>query len=113
MRPETLQKIAQAINGSNHQHLGITAHPPHPPHAPAAARLEHKDLNSFGAAFDSARECWPNSPLALIGSHGVLGGTNVDYPSDTLPFGFSQFLDPEILLPFPIDDPEADDSLNQ
>jgi len=112
MRPETLQKIAQAITNSNHQHLGITAHPPKPPHAPAAARLRHKDLNSFGDAFDNARASWPNSPLALIGAHGVLGTTNIDDPTDTLPMGFSQFLDPEVLLPFPIDDPEAGDELN-
>jgi hypothetical protein len=112
MQPETLQKVAQAINSSHHQHVGITTHPPKPPHAPAAARLEHKDLSSFGDALDNAREFWPNAPLALIGAHGVLGTTNIDDPTDTLPPGFAQFLDPEILLPFPIDDPEADDQLN-
>ena len=113
MKPESLPKVAEAIRGSHHQHLGICPHPPKPAHAPIAARLEHRDLNSFTDALDRAREQWPDTPLSFIAAHGVVGGTNVDDPSDTLAPGFLQFLDPEVLLPFPIDDPEADDQLNQ
>ena len=107
-----LQQIAQAITAAHHQHLGITVCPPSPPHAAPAVRLEHRDLSSFTAALDRAREQWPDAPLSLIAAHGVLGTTNIDDPADTLPPGFVQFLDPEELLPFPIDDPEAEDQLN-
>ena len=112
MTPETLPKIAQAIRGAHHQHLGISTHPPRPAHAPTAARLEHRDLNSFTDALERAREQWPDTALSLIGSHGAVGTTNINDPSETLPPGFLCFLDPEVLLPFPIDDPEADDRLN-
>ena len=112
MTPDALPKIAEAIRSAHHQHLGIAVHPPRPPHAPIAARLEHRDLNSFTNALDSAREQWPDTALSLIGAHGALGATNIDDASDSLPLGFLRFLDPEVLLPFPIDDPEADDQLN-
>jgi hypothetical protein len=113
MTPDTLPKVAQAIRGAHHQHLGITAHPPRPAHAPTAVRLEHRDLISFTDALDRAREQWPDTALSLIGSHGALGTTNIDDPTETLPPGFLCFLDPEVLLPFPIDDPEAEDQVNR
>ncbi len=112
MNPEALPKIAEAIRGAHHQHLGIATSPPRPAHAPIAARLEHRDLISFANALDSAREQWPDAALSLIGAHGAVGTTNVDDSAETLPPGFLHFLDPEVLLPFPIDDPEADDQLN-
>jgi hypothetical protein len=112
MTPEALPKIAEAIRGAHHQHLGIATHPPRPAHAPIAARLEHRDMNSFTDALDRAREQWPETALSLIAAHGAVGTTNIDDPSETLPPGFLHFLDPEVLLPFPIDDPEADDQLN-
>ncbi len=112
MKPEALPQIAEAIHGAHHQHLGISRHPPRPVHAPAAARMSHRDLNSFTDALDRAREQWPDSALALVGAHGAVGTTNVDDPNETLPPGFLHFLDAEVLLPFPIDDPEADDKLN-
>src|ERR1700676_4393882 len=112
MKTEALPKIAEAIVNAHHQHLGIATHPPRPAHAPTAAHLEHRDLNSFTDALDRARDQWPDTPLSLIGAHGAVGTTNIDDPSDTLPSGFLCFLDPEVLLPFPIDDPEADDQLN-
>jgi hypothetical protein len=65
-------------------------------------------LNSFAAALDRARVEWPDTPLALIGAHGAVGATNVEDPSDTLPPGFLQFLDPEVLLSLPVD--SADDA---
>jgi len=49
---------------------------------------------------------------ANIAAHGAVGTTNIDDPAETLPPGFLHFLDPEVLLPFPIDDPEAEDQLN-
>lgn len=112
MNPESLPKIAEAIRGAHHQHLGICTFPLKPPHAPTAVRLDHRDLISFTDALDRAREQWPDNALSLIGAHGALGATNVDDPNDTLPPGFMRFLDPEILLPFPVDDPEAEDQLN-
>ena len=112
MKPEALPQIAEAIRGAHHQHLGITTHPPRPVHAPAAARMSHRDLNSFTDALDRAREQWPDSALALVGAHGAVGTTNVDDPNESLPPGFLHFLDAEVLLPFPIDDPEADDKLS-
>ena len=69
-------------------------------------------MNSFSDALDRAREQWPDTALSLIGAHGALGATNIDDPTETLPPGFVRFLDPEVLLPFPIDDPEAEDQLN-
>jgi hypothetical protein len=112
MTPETLPQIAEAIRGTHHQHLGIAAHPPRPVHAPAAAALERRDLKSFADALERAQELWPETALCLIGSHGAVGTTNIDDPIETLPPGFLCFLDPEVLLPFPIDDPEADDQLS-
>ena len=113
MTPEELPKIAEAIRSAHHQHLGIAVHPPRPIHAPTAVRLEHHDLVSFTNALDRAREQWPDSALSLIGAHGAVGTTNIDDCADTFPPGFLRFLDPEVLLPFPIDDPEADDQLAQ
>ena len=108
MKPEELQRIAAALQKSHHQHLGITRRPPKPPHAPPAARLERPDILSFGNALDNARAQWPDSDLCLIGAHGALGQTNIDDPSDTLPPGFLQLLDPDVLLPIPVPvgDPE-------
>jgi len=106
MKPEVLHKIAAALQKSHHQHLGITPAPPKPPHAPAAARLERGDLLSFTNALDNAREQWPDSDLCLIGADGALGPTNIDDPSDTLPPGFLQLLDPEVLMAVPVGDPE-------
>jgi len=113
MTPEALPKIAEAIRSAHHQHLGIAAYPPRPPHGPMAVRLERHDLISFTNALDRAREQWPDTALSLIGAHGAIGTTNIDDSTDTLPPGFLCFLDPEVLLPFPIDDPEAEDQLNQ
>jgi hypothetical protein len=45
----------------------------------------------------------------LIGADGALAPTNIDDPSDTLPPGFLQFLDPEMLIRIPIGDPEDQD----
>jgi hypothetical protein len=112
MTPEALPKIAEAIRSAHHQHLGITRDPPRPPHAAMAPRLEHRALTSFTNALDRAREEWPDTALSLIGAHGAVGTTNIDDSADTLPPGFLCFLDPEVLLPFPIDDPEAEDQLN-
>ena len=109
MKPDALHKIAETLQKSHHQHLGITAQPPKPPHAPAARRLERPDLLSFTSALDSAREQWPDSDLCLIGADGALASTNVDDPSDTLPPDFLQFLDPEMLMNIPIGDPEDED----
>jgi hypothetical protein len=109
MKPEALHKIAEALQKSHHQHLGITRQPPKPPHAPPAARLERHDLLCFTNALDSARDQWPDSDLCLIGADGALAPTNIDDPTDTLPPGFLQFLDPEMLLPIPVGDPEDQD----
>ncbi len=106
MKPEALHKIAEALQKSHHQHLGITPQPPKPPHAPTAARLERPDILSFTNALDAAREQWPDADLCLIGADGALGSTNIDDPSDTLPPGFMQFLDPENMLRIPVGDPE-------
>jgi hypothetical protein len=106
MKPEALHKIAEILRKSHHQHLGITRQPPKPPHAPPARRLERGDLLSFTNALDSARDQWPDSDLCLIGADGALAPTNIDDPSDTLPPGFLQFLDPEMLMHIPISDPE-------
>jgi hypothetical protein len=106
MKPESLHKVAQTLRAAHHHHLGVTAQPPKPPNAPPAARLEHADLQSFTSAMDRARAQWPDSDLCLIGSHGAVGLTNIDDPSDTLPPGFLQFLDPETLLRIPVGDPE-------
>jgi len=106
MKPEALQKIARTLQKSHHQHLGITRQPPKPPHAPPAARLERPDLLAFSNALDNACAQWPDSDLCLIGADGALAPTNIDDPTDTLPPGFLQFLDPEMLLPIPIGDPE-------
>jgi hypothetical protein len=106
MKPESLQKVAETLRSTRHQHLGVTAHPPKPAHAPAAARLERPDIQSFTSALDRARGQWPNSDLCLIGSDGAIGPTNIDDPTDTLPPGFLQFLDPETLLRIPVGDPE-------
>jgi hypothetical protein len=106
MKPESLQKIAEALRSSHHHHLGVTFEPPKPAHAPVAARLEHHDIQSFTSAFDNARELWPGSDLCLVAAHGALGSTNIDDPADTLPPGFLQLLDPEVLLRFPVGDLE-------
>ena len=47
-----------------------------------------------------------DADLCLIGSHGAIGPTNIDDPTDTLAPGFLQFLDPETLLRIPVGDPE-------
>jgi len=106
MKPESLQQVAEILHTAHHHHMGVTAHPPKPANAPAAARLERPDIQSFGAAFDRARTQWPGSDLCLVGSHGAVGPTNIDDPIDTLPAGFLQFLDPELLLRLPAGDPE-------
>lgn len=106
MKPESLHKLAETLRTSHHHHLGITAYPPNPPNVPAATRLERPDIQSFGNAMDRAREQWPYSDLCLIGSHGAVGSTNMDDPTDTLPPGFLQFLDPETLFLIPVGDPE-------
>jgi hypothetical protein len=106
MKPESLQKVAETLRSAHHHHLGITAQPPKPAHAPSAARLERPDILSFTNALDSATAQWPDTDLCLIGAHGALAGTNIDDPTDTLPAGFLQFLDPEVLLRIPVGDPE-------
>jgi len=106
MKPAWLQKVAETLRSSHHQHLGITAQPAKPPHAPAAARLEHRDIQSFTNALDRAKGEWPGADLCLIGAQGAIGPTNIDDPTDTLPPGFLQFLDPETLLRIPVGDPE-------
>jgi hypothetical protein len=108
MKSEMLHKIAETLQKSHHQYLGIAPQPPRPPHAPAAVRLERPDIISFTNAFDTAREQWPGADLCLIGAHGALAPTNIDDPTDTLPPGFLQLLDPEVLLglPVPVGDPE-------
>ena len=106
MKPESLHKVAETLRASHHPYLGVTALPPKPAHAPAAARLEHSDIQSFTNAMDLARGQWPDADLCLVGSHGALGPTNIDEPTDTLPPGFLQFLDPETLLRIPVGDPE-------
>jgi hypothetical protein len=106
MNPDALHKIAETLQKSHHQHLGITSQPPKPPHAPPARRLERPDILSFTKALDSACDQWPGSDLCLIGADGALAATNVDDPTDTLPPGFLQFLDPEMLMHIPIGDPE-------
>lgn len=106
MKPEALHQIAEALQKSHHQHLGITCQPPKPAHAPAAARLERPDIISFTNALENAYQQWPDSDLCLIASHGALAPTNVDDPTDTLPPGFLQFFDPEVLLRIPIGDPQ-------
>ena len=106
MKPESLQKVAETLRSTHHQHLGVAAHPLQPAHAPAAARLERPDIQSFTSAMDRATAQWPDSDLCLIGSHGAIGSTNIDNPNDTLPPGFLQFLDPETLLRIPVGDPE-------
>jgi hypothetical protein len=107
MDPDTLRKIALALRGAPHQHLGITTNPPKPANSPSVLRLGRRDLNSFAAALDRARTEWPDTPLVLVGAHGAVGATNVEDPSDTLPPGFLQFLDPEMLLPLPVDEPDV------
>lgn len=77
-----------------------------PPNAPPAARVERRDIQSFASALDRARAQWPASDLCLVGAHGAIGPTNIDDPSDTLPTGFLQFLDPDMLLHIPVGDPE-------
>jgi hypothetical protein len=106
MKPDSLHKVAETLRSARHHHLGVTAQPPKPPHAPAAARLERPDIQAFTNAMDRARAQWPDSDLCLIGAHGAIGPTNVDDPTDTLPEGFLQFLDPEMLLRIPVGDPE-------
>lgn len=106
MKPESLHKVAEMLRSSQHHHLGITAYPPKPANVPPATRLERADIQSFGSAMDRARAQWPDSDLCLIGSHGAVGPTNIDDPTDTLPPGFLQFLDPETLLRIPVGDPE-------
>jgi hypothetical protein len=109
MKPESLHKVAQTLHASHHHYLGVTAHPPTPANAPAAASLERPDIQSFTRAMDRARAQWPHSDLCLVGSHGAVGATNIDDPTDTLPAGFLQFLDPETLLHIPVGDPEDQD----
>lgn len=109
MKLEALQKIAEAIHKSHHQHLGVTADPPKPPQSPIAICLEHHDLNSFQAAADRARQQWPGTGLSLVGSHGAVGTTNIDDPNDTLPPGYLQFLDPDVLLPLSLEDLETNE----
>jgi len=107
MDPEILHKIAHVLRNAPHQHLGITTNPPLPANSPSTLRLGRRDLNSFAAALDRARLEWPDTPLTLVGAHGAVGATNVEDPSDSLPPGFLQFLDPEMLLSLPSDDPDA------
>jgi hypothetical protein len=106
MKPQELQTVAEALQKSHHQHLGIAPKPLHPAHAPVAARLERPDVLSFASALDNARDQWPGGELCLIGSHGALAPTNIDDPSDTLPPGFLKFFDPNVLITIPIGDPE-------
>jgi hypothetical protein len=113
MKPEELHKVAEALQKSHHQHLGITRHPPRPPQSPPAVRLERPDILSFTNALDNARSQWPHSDLCLIGAQGALGGTNIDDPSDTLPSGVLQFLDPDLLLPIPVPVGDPEDAGDQ
>lgn len=106
MNPELLPQIADTLRRAHHPHLGITPRPLRPVNAPPAARLERPDIQAFSRAMDRAQAQWPKSDLCLIGSHGAVGSTNVDDPTDTLPGGFLQFLDPEVLLHIPAGDPE-------
>jgi hypothetical protein len=106
MKPETLHKVAETLRSAHHHHLGVTTDPPKPPHAPSAARLERPDIQCFTGALDRAKAQWPDSDLCLIGAHGAIGPTNIDDPTDTLPPGFLQFLDPEPLLRIPVGDPQ-------
>jgi len=106
MKPESLHKVAETLRSARHRHLGITAYPPKPPNFAPATRMEHRDLPSFSTAMDRARGQWPTGELCLIGADGVVGSTNIDDPTDTLPAGFLQFLDPDILLRIPVGDPE-------
>jgi hypothetical protein len=106
MKPESLPKVAETLRSAHHHHLGITAQPVKPRHAPAAALLVRPDIQSFTNALDNATAQWPNTDLCLIGAHGALAPTNIDDPTDTLPTGFLQFLDPEVLLRLPVGDPE-------
>jgi hypothetical protein len=106
MKRESLHQVAETLRAAHHHHLGVTPHPPRPANAPAAAKLERPDIQSFSSALDRARALWPHSDLCLIGSHGAVGSTNIDDPTDTLPPGFLQFLDPETLLRIPVGDPE-------
>jgi len=106
MKPESLHQVAETLRSAHHHHLGVTANPPTPPHAAPAARLERPDIHAFSNALDRARSQWPDADLCLIGSHGAIGPTNIDDPTDTLPPGFLQFLDPETLLRIPVGDPE-------
>jgi hypothetical protein len=106
MKPESLHKVAETLRAAHHHHLGVTSYPLKPAHAPAAARLERPDIQSFTGAMDRAAAQWPGADLCLIGAHGCIGPTNIDDPSDTLPGGFLQFLDPETLLRIPVGDPE-------
>lgn len=106
MNPELLPLIAETLRNAHHQHLGVTARPPRPANAPSAARLERPDIQAFSAAMDRARAQWPASDLCLVGAYGAVGPANIDDPTDTLPDGFLQFLDPEVLLHIPVGDPE-------
>ena len=106
MNPELLPQVAETLRHAHHHHLGITARPPRPANAPPAARLERPDIHAFSSAMDRAKAQWPASDLCLIGSYGAVGPTNIDDPTDTLPDGFLQFLDPEVLLHIPVGDPE-------
>ena len=106
MKPESLPKIAEVLRKAHHHYLGVTSHPPKPPNAPAAAQLQNSDIQSFTHALDNAKLQWPGSDLCLVGAHGAVGPTNIDDPTDTLPPGFLQFLDPETLLRVPVGDPE-------
>jgi hypothetical protein len=106
MKPESLHKVAETLRSVHHHHLGVTAYPPKPPNAAPAARLERPDIQAFASALDRAKVQWPHTNLCLIGAHGAIGSTNIDDPTDTLPPGFLQFLDPETLLRIPVGDPE-------
>ncbi len=106
MNPQLLPQVAETLRNAHHHHLGITARPPRPANAPPAVRLERPDIHAFSRAMDRAKAQWPASDLCLIGSYGAVGPTNIDDPTDTLPDGFLQFLDPEVLLHIPVGDPE-------
>jgi hypothetical protein len=109
MKPEALHKIAETIQHSHHQHLGITPRPLKPAHAPTVARLERPDILSFTKALDTARDEWPGHELCLVGAHGALAPTNIDDPTDTLPPGFLQLLDADVLVRIPVGDLEDQD----
>jgi hypothetical protein len=106
MKPQSVQKLAETLQTAHHHHIGVTPYPPTPVHAPIASHLERHDLQSYTTAIDRASAQWPDTDLCLIGAHGTLGPTNIDDPSDTLPPGFLQFLDPQVLLRIPVGDPE-------